>query len=436
VTQVEKIFHCRWLIPIEPKGVIYEHHSLIIDQGKIKDILPTSQAESLYKSKETIDFNHHAVLPGFVNAHTHSPMALFRGLADDLPLMEWLNNHIWPAEAKWLGEEFIREGTEMALGEMIQSGTTCFNEHFFFPEVIAQAAKQAKVRACIGPTIINFPTNWSKDENDALAKSIELYRNFDTDGLISWSLAPHSPYTTTDNILKKIADYSKDNRLPIHMHIHETAFEIEQSLKQFGKRPLKRLSELGLVSPYLQCVHMTQVDDEDLAILQATQAHVTHCPESNLKLASGYCRVHELTQAGINVALGTDGAASNNDLDMLGEMRTAALVGKPIANDATAVSAVDVLRMATINGAKALGLEQQIGSLESGKYADVIAIDLNHINTQPLYHPISQIVYSAINRQVTDVFVAGQTLLRNGELQTLDKAQLLANANKWRERIL
>jgi 5-methylthioadenosine/S-adenosylhomocysteine deaminase len=435
MNQVDMIINCRWLIPVQPEGQIYENTAIIIDKGKIIDILPEANEQTRYCSKQTVALPNHAVLPGFVNAHTHSPMTLFRGLADDLPLMEWLNNHIWPAEAKWLNNEFIKDGTDLAIAEMIRSGTTCFNEHFFFPEAIARQATDSKIRATIGATIINFPTNWSKDEVDGFNQFKSLYEQSANNDLLNFALAPHAPYTTTDFILREIADYSKEHHLPIHIHLHETETEVNDSLKQYGKRPVKRLYDLGLLSKRLQCVHMTQIDQEDLDLLKETGANVTHCPESNLKLASGYCKVEWLLQNNINVALGTDGAASNNDLDMIGEMRTAALIGKPVANSATAVSAINVLKMATINGAKALGLEDKIGSIEIGKYADIIAIDLAQINTMPIYNPISQIVYSATNRQVTDVFVAGVPLLRNGELQTLDPDQLFYNANKWRQRI-
>ncbi|MBA2655094.1 MAG: TRZ/ATZ family hydrolase [Gammaproteobacteria bacterium] len=435
MNQVDTIINCRWLIPIEPDNVVYNDYAIIIHQGKIKDILPQKQAANHYQSSTTLNLTSHAVLPGFVNAHTHSPMTLFRGLADDLPLMEWLQNHIWPAESKWLSDEFIEDGTEIAIAEMIKCGTTCFNEHFFFPEVIAKVAARAKIRACIGPTLINFPTNWSQDENDGFERFTRLYKEHGNQGLITWSLAPHAPYTITDNLLKKVRDFSQHHDLPIHMHVHETANEIQESLEKYGKRPLKRLHDFELLSSRFQGVHMTQMNDEDLELLTLSKANVTHCPESNLKLASGYCEVERLLNNDVNVALGTDGAASNNDLDMMGEMRTAAFIGKTIANDATAVSATQVLRMATLNGAKSLGLEKEIGSLEVGKSADIIAIDLMHINTMPIYNPISQIVYSASNRQVTDVWVAGLQLLKNSKLLTMDEDNLFEKGKKWQKRI-
>jgi 5-methylthioadenosine/S-adenosylhomocysteine deaminase len=433
--QVDTILNCRWIIPIEPHGVVHEHYAVVIHQGKIVDLLPQDQVATLYRSDHVSDRNHHAVLPGFVNSHTHSPMVLFRGLADDLPLMDWLTNHIWPAEAKWLSPEFIQDGTELAVAEMIKSGTTCFNEHFFYPEVIAEVARTAKIRACIGATIINFPTNWSKDENDGFEKFQQLIPQLKSDPLLTLSLAPHAPYTTTDQILIKIKEFSENHHLTIHMHVHETEQEVLDSIAQYGKRPMQRLHDLGLLSPRFQCVHMTQLNDEDLSILTATKANVSHCPESNLKLASGYCPVDTLLKLNINVALGTDGAASNNNLDMMGEMRTAAFIGKTVANSATAVSATDVLRMATLNGAKAMGLDHVIGSIEPDKSADLIAIDLDELCTLPTYHAISQIVYSAMSSQITDAWVAGKQLLENKQLLTLDENRIRQTAKKWLQRL-
>ncbi len=350
--------------------------------------------------------------------------------------MEWLNNHIWPAERKWLSEEFIEDGTQIAIAEMLKTGTTCFNEHFFYPEVIAKAALQHGIRACIGSTIINFPNSWSQHEAEAFDKFLIARDQFTHHPLLTWSLAPHSPYGTTNAILEKIANYSEKYQLPIHMHLHETANEVQESIKQFNLRPLRRLYALGLLSNRFQAVHMTQINEEDMAIMQETGIHITHCPESDLKLASGYCPIEELKQNQINIALGTDGAASNNDLDMLSEMRTAALIGKTIANNATAVPAIQALEMATINGAKAMGLDREIGSIELGKAADLIAIDLEQVNTLPVYHPISQIVYAAANHQITDSWVAGKQLLRNGNLVTFDFEALKAIAAKWQKRIV
>ncbi len=433
--KVDTILYCRWVIPIEPHTKIYNNYAVVIHDGKILDVLPEDKVEGKYSSDDVQRLTDHALLPGFVNAHTHSPMVLFKGLADDLPLMEWLNDHIWPAERQWLNDEFIADGTELAIAEMIHNGTTCFNEHFFFPQVMSKVTEQYKLRACIGATIINFPTNWSKDENDGFKKFQSFYENMPKNDLLTASLAPHAPYSVTDNILEKINHFAGENNLTIHMHVHETAHEVNESLETIGKRPLRRLYDLGLLSERFQCVHMTQIDDEDVELLTETAAHVTHCPESNLKLASGYCPVDLFLKKRINVALGTDGAASNNNLDIIGELRSAAFIGKTISKSAAAVSAAEVLRMATLNGAKALGLVDKIGSIEIGKAADLIAINLNHFNTRPIYNPISQIVYSANNTQITDVWVAGVQLLKNQQLVLMDEDQLQAKASKWQQRL-
>lgn len=436
MNQVDTILNCRWVIPIEPYNTLHENYAIIIHNGLIVDLLPQEKVSELYSSHNSIDLNKHAVLPGFINAHTHSPMIYFKGLADDLPLMDWLNNYIWPTERKWLGPEFIQSSTQFAIAEMLKNGTTCFNEHYFFPEIIAEAVQATKIRACIGATIINFETVWSKNEEDGFEKFQGFYNKYKDKPLLTFSLAPHSPYGTTDKILSKIAAFSEKYNLPIHMHVHETEVEVMESLEKYGKRPLRRLYDLGLLSKRLQCVHMTQVNSEDFELLELTKANIIHCPESNLKLASGYCPVQKLLENNINVALGTDSAASNNNLDMIGEMRTAALLGKVVAASATALNAVDVLRMATINGAKALGLEDKIGSIEKGKSADITAINLHHLNTQPIYNPISQIVYAASNTQITDVWVAGKQLLKEQELTTIDEDVAVANAWTWRDRIL
>jgi 5-methylthioadenosine/S-adenosylhomocysteine deaminase len=433
---VDSLLEARWVIPIVPSNTVYENYSIVIDQGKIIALLPTSEAKNQYHSANTLTFTDHVLLPGLVNAHTHSPMVLFRGLADDLTLMDWLEHHIWPAEKAFVNAEFIRDGMQLAMAEMLCSGTTCFNEHYFFPEVAAEAITAAGLRARVGLIMMSAPTPHTTGAQQCLSIAQHLLEQGPPTDRVGYSVAPHAPYTTDDAILLKVKVLSQNFNVPIHMHVHETAQEISQSLQEYGKRPLQRLHDLGLLSPRLQTVHMTQVTAEDIALLQAYGCQVVHCPESNLKLASGYCPVQALWAAGITVALGTDGAASNNDLDLFGEMRTAALLGKAVANDPTATSAHAVLEMATLGGAKALGLAHEIGSLERGKAADIIAVNLNHLNTQPVYHPISQLVYAAHSHQVTDVWVAGQPLLRQQQLLTLDRAECLDRARVWRSRVL
>ncbi len=433
---VEMLINARWVIPIAPKNLFHENYSIAVDKGKIVAILPTSDAKKQYHADKIHELLDHVVLPGFVNAHTHSPMVLFRGLADDLKLMDWLENHMWPAEKACLNPDFIRDGMKLAMAEMLLSGTTCFNEHYFYPDIIANSIAEAGMRARVGMLIMSVPTPYSRTSEEALLKAEQCLALGTPNSLIQYCLGPHSPYATDDKILLKIKKLSDEKNLPIHMHVHESTDEINKGLQEYGKRPLQRLADLGLLSPLLQAVHMTQTNEEDIKLLQQTGTHVIHCPEGNLKLASGCCPVQKLRDAGINLGLGTDGAASNNDLDMFGEMRTAALIGKVVANDPTATSASDVLEMATLGGAKALHLDHEIGSLEAGKSADLIAVNLNHINTQPLYNPISQLVYACHSNQVTDVWVAGLQLLKNQQLQTLNQAECLSIAHSWQSKLV
>lgn len=432
---VDILIHAGWIIPVEPPFDTYKHHSLAIHNGKIIDLLPTDIAKKRYQSTIVENLENHALLPGLINSHTHAAMSLMRGIADDLPLMDWLQNHIWPLEQQWMSAEFVKDGTDLAIAEMIRGGTTCFNDMYFFPDITAQQAQQAGIRATVGLIVIDFPTVWAKDSDEYLSKGLTLAEQLRDSELCSTAFAPHAPYTVSDAPLQKIAGYARALQCPVHIHVHETQHEVEQAVEQTGKRPLQRLQELGLVNASLVAVHATQLTDAEILLLADAGATIVHCPESNLKLASGFCPVAKCLDAGINVALGTDGAASNNDLDMFGEMRTAALLGKAVANDASAVSAMTALRMATINGAKALGLADECGSLRVGKAADVIAIDLSTLETQPLYCPVSQIVYAASRQQVTDVWVAGRRLLQNRELTTVDLNELTIRIAAWQQRL-
>jgi 5-methylthioadenosine/S-adenosylhomocysteine deaminase len=397
--------------------------------------LPTELAKQRYQGTVVENLQNHVVLPGLINSHTHAAMSLMRGIADDLPLMDWLQNHIWPLEHQWMSEAFVKDGTDLAIAEMLRGGTTCFNDMYFFPNIAAQQAQQAGIRATVGLIVIDFPTVWAKDSDEYLSKGLTLTEQLRDSTLCTVAFAPHAPYTVSDAPLQKIAAYAEQLQRPVHIHVHETAHEIDQAVEQTGKRPLQRLQELGLVNSLLVAVHATQLTDAEISLLAEAGATIVHCPESNLKLASGFCPVAKCLDAGVNVALGTDGAASNNDLDMFGEMRTAALLGKAVANDASAVSAMTALRMATINGAKALGLADKTGSLRIGKAADVIAVDMSTLETQPLYCPVSQLVYAASRQQVTDVWVAGRRLLHNRQLTTVNLAELQAKIEVWQQRL-
>ncbi len=432
---VDTLIHARWIIPVEPESVTYEHHSLVIDSGKIIDLLPSGLAKQKYQGTTTENLENHALLPGLINCHTHAAMTLMRGIADDLPLMEWLQNHIWPLEQKWMSEAFVKDGTDLAIAEMIQGGTTCFNDMYFFPEITAGQAIHHGIRAKVGLIVIDFPSVWAQNSDEYIEKGLALHEQLRLSDLCSPAFAPHAPYTVSDKPLQKIKTLADEMELPIHIHLHETLHEVEQAHVQNGQRPLQRLHELGLVNPSLIAVHMTQLTEEEICLLAESGAHIVHCPESNLKLASGFCPVARCLATGINVALGTDGAASNNDLDMFGEMRTAALLGKAVAGDASAIPAMTALRMATINGAKALGLDNCCGSLSVGKAADVIAIDLNYLETQPLYCPVSQIVYAASRQQVTDVWVAGKRLLKRRQLTTINMDDLKVKITEWQHRL-
>jgi 5-methylthioadenosine/S-adenosylhomocysteine deaminase len=432
---IEHLIHAKWIITCEENSQILENHALAIKDGKIHAILPSKDTPKKYTPSNEIHYATHAIMPGLINSHTHIAMNLFRGLADDLELMDWLNQYIWPAESKWVSYDFVYDGSLLAIAEMIRGGTTCFNDMYFFLNATAKAAELAGIRAHIGMTVIDVPTAWAKTPEDYFAKAMDFYQQYQNHERITPTMAPHSTYTVSLDNLIKAKNIAEEYQLKINIHLQESPAEIEQALSQHKKRPLQRLHDIGMVTPNLIAIHMTQINDQDIEILKQTRPHIVHCPESNMKLVSGFCPVAKLSKYGINFALGTDGGASNNDLDMFGEMRSAAFLGKITANDPKAVSAEQVLKMATLNGAKALGIDHITGSLVVDKAADFIAIDLNHIETQPLYHPISQIVYATPRNQVTDVWVAGKQILKNRKLQYLDEGELLAKAKAWRKKI-
>lgn len=433
--QIDSLLSARWVIPVEPDGTVLEHCAIAVHEGRILELLPIAAAEAKYEPAQRTDLDRHALIPGLVNAHSHMAMSLMRGLADDLPLMRWLKEHIWPAEGRWVGPEFVYEGSLLACAEMLRGGVTCVNDMYFFPEETVRAVEQAGMRAMVGLILIDFPSAWAADADDYLRKGLTLHDRLHSHPLITTGFAPHAPYTVSDAPLNRVATLAEELDVPIHMHVHETAGEVEQAVASRGARPLARLAKLGLLSPRLLAVHMTQAEEDEIESIAAAGAHVVHCPESNLKLASGLCPVQRLADAGVNVALGTDGAASNNDLDMFGEMRTAALIGKLAAADASAVPATFALRMATLNGARALGLEAIAGSLEPGKAADMVAVDLGALESAPLHNPISQLVYAIGREQVTDVWVAGRQLLRERALTTLDEPRIVRAAHEWAARI-
>ena len=423
-----------WLVPVEPAGVVLQEHALGIRDGQIVFIGPRSAAARL-QAREIRELPGQLLAPGLVNAHGHAAMTLFRGLADDLPLMTWLERHIWPAEARWVSEAFVRDGTDLAIAEQLQGGITCFSDMYFFPEVAAERVHASGMRAQISVPVLNFPIPGARDADEALHKGVELFNDLKHHPRVSIAFGPHAPYTVSDENLEKIRVLADELDAAIQMHVHETAGEVHDALQKSGERPLARLARLGLLGPRFQAVHMTQVDDDDLALLVESNSNVVHCPLSNLKLASGFCPVEKLWQAGVNVAVGTDGAASNNSLDLLGDTRTAALLAKAVAGSATALDAHRALRMATLNGARALGMEANVGSLEIGKAADLTSFDLSGLAQQPVYDPVSQLIYASGRNCVRHVWVAGKHLLDEGRLTRLDENRLRDMAGAWGERI-
>ena len=423
-----------WLVPVEPAGVVLKDHGVGIRDGRIVFIGPRAQALKLVAT-QTRELPDMLLSPGLINAHGHAAMTLFRGMADDLPLMTWLEQHIWPAETKWVNEDFVRDGTNLAIAEQLKGGITCFSDMYFYPKVASECVHNSGIRAQIAIPILDFPIPGASSADESLRQAVELFADLKLHPRIKIAFGPHAPYTVGDENLEKIRVIADELDAAIHMHVHETAFEVHQAVEQNAERPVARLARLGLLSPRFQAVHMTQISDEDLSMLVESNSSVIHCPESNLKLASGFCPVERLWQAGVNVAVGTDGAASNNDLDLLGETRTAALLAKAVAGSATALDAHRALRMATLNGARALGIESDTGSIEIGKAADLVAFDLSGLAQQPVYDPVSQLIYATGRDCVKHLWVGGKQLLDDRRLTRLDEQQLCATARAWGERI-
>lgn len=435
VRAIDLLISARWIVPIRPDRVVLEDHAVAIHAGAIVEVLPRDDASRKYTPRDRVALPEHVLMPGLVNAHTHNPMTLLRGLADDLPLMQWLREHIWPVEAKVIGPEFVRDGVELAIAEMLRGGTTCCNENYFFPDAQAATYKAHGFRALTALPIIEFPSAWAGDRDEYFERALAVHDRYRGDPLIGTPFAPHAPYTVADASFERIRTLSDQLDLPVHLHLMETAQEIEDSKREHGLRPVQRLQKLGLINDRLIAVHMTQVSDAEIATCAEAGVSVVHCPESNLKLASGFCPAEKLRRGGVNLALGTDGCASNNDLDMFGELRTAALLAKGVAGDAAAFDDAFALRAATLNGAKALQLDAKIGSIEVGKRADLVAVKLDEVETQPLYNVISHLAYAVSRRQVSDVWIDGVCKLSEGALVDFDLAGVLEKARRWRERI-
>ena len=423
------------VVPVVPHGVVLDDHAVAVRDGVILAVLPIAEARERFDALETVSRPDAALIPGLVNAHTHNPMTLLRGVADDLPLMAWLQGHIWPIEAAVIGPEFVADGVTLAIAEMLRGGTTCCNENYFFPDVQAATYRRHGFRARVGLPVIDFPTAWARSADEYFDRAGEVHDQWRNDPLVATAFAPHAPYTVSDANFERIRMLSDQLDVPVHCHVHETAHEVAESQEKLGQRPLARLDRLGLVNDRLIAVHMTQMTDAEIALCAERGVSVAHCPESNLKLASGFCPVAKLDRAGVNLAIGTDGAASNNDLDMFGETRTAALLAKGVADDASAFDAFAALRAATFGGAKAMGFDHLVGSIEPGKHADLVCVDLAEIETQPLHHVVSQLVYACGRHQVSDVWIAGKRKLAQRVLVDMDTTALAANARQWRDRI-
>ena len=425
------LIDARWVVPVEPADTVLEHHSVAITGGKIVAVLPTTEAAARFDARERVTLNTHVLIPGLINLHTHAAMTLMRGFADDLPLMTWLNDHIWPAEARHVSHEFVRSGTLLACAEMLRGGVTCINDMYFFPEAAAEAALRAGMRASLGMIALEFPTAYASGPDEYLAKGLDLRDRLRHEPLLSFCLAPHAPYTVSDATFTRIAGYAAELGLPVHIHVHETAEEVANELAQTGQRPLARLQRLGLVGPQLIAVHAVHLDADDIALLAHHGASVAHCPASNLKLASGIAPVATLIDAGVNVGIGTDGAASNNRLDMFAEMRLAALLAKGASGRADVLPAHAALHAATLAGARALGLDARIGSIIPGKCADLTAVNMGKIELMPIYDPISHLVYAAERSDVTDVWVNGKPVVKKQQLMGIKKEELESIAVVW-----
>lgn len=424
-----------FVVPVEPHGAVLENHAVAVRGDAVIDVLPTEQARERYQATEIVQRPDAALIPGLVNAHAHNPMTLLRGVADDLPLKVWLQQHIWPIEAQVIGPQFVADGVTLAVAEMLRGGTTCCNENYFFPDVQAATYKKFGFRARVGLPVIDFPSAWAQSDDEYFDKARQVHDQWRGDALICTAFAPHAPYTVDDANFERVRLLADQLDIPVHLHLHETAQEVQQSIDEHGQRPIARMDRLGLLNDRLIAVHMTQLTDAEIALCAERGVAVVHCPESNLKLASGFCPACALLKAGVKLAIGTDGAASNNDLDMFGETRTAALLAKAVAQDAAGFDAFEALRAATLGGAKAIGLDHAIGSIEPGKQADLVCVDLSALETQPLHHVVSQLIYATGRQHVSDVWIAGKQKLRQRQLVDMDEAGIVANARQWRERI-
>lgn len=437
---VDTLIAARWIVPVEPMSVEYrgnvlEHHAVAIHQGRIVAVVPKKQARERFRADRIVERSSHVLIPGLVNAHTHAAMTLLRGAVESSSLDHWLGQQVRPLEDRWMDAEYVRDGTELAIADMLTSGTTCFGDMHLFPEVVAQTASASRIRASIGMPIIDKPTAWAESVDDYLTKGLALHDDYRDDPLIATAFAPHTPHEVSDSTLQRVQRAADEVDLPIRMQVNESH---TQAILE-GERTLARLQRLGLLSPLLSAVHMVHLDEEDLELASHGGITVIHCPQSNLKLGNGVCPVRGLRARGINIALGTNSAASNNDLSILDEMRTGALLERGVItwqmDGSIPMTAHDWLRAATLGGAHALGLADEIGSIIPGKWADLCCVDLSRPHTQPVYDPVVHLVHSVSRDQVTDAWVAGRHLLELGRLTHMDVDGLLRRVQRWQDRI-
>ena len=433
--RVDKIISATWIYTGEDLDEVLFDHSIVVNDQKIRDIQPTIKAHEMYEAEETFQLSDHILLPGLINAHTHSAMSLLKGYADDLQLETWLNDYIWPAESKFVNYDFVLDGSELAIAEMIKGGTTTFNDMYFFPEATAEAVKNLGIRANIGLVVMEFPSNYANDPQEYLNKGFEFKDNWRDNKLITTSIAPHAPYSVSNSTFELINTYAEQLNLTIHTHLHETRNEIEESIKQFSSTPIERLSELGLLGPKLMAAHCVHLSENDVYQLKSNRVSVLCNISSNMKLGSGFVDVYKLINNNINIAIGTDSSASNNRLDMFSEMRSIALNNKALTMKSEFLKPAEVLRMATINGAKALGIDDITGSIVKNKYADIIAINLDRIDTQPCYDPLASLIYCADRTSVEYVWINGETKLKEKVLVNIDENEILQKVKSWKNKI-
>lgn len=432
---IDTLISAQWVVPVEPAGLVLEDHAVAVHLGKVVEVLPESLAREKFAARRHIALPQHVLIPGLINLHTHAAMTLMRGLADDLPLMTWLSGHVWPVEGRHVSDEFVYDGSLLACAEMLRAGVTCFNDMYFFPEATARAALTARMRAMLGIIAIEFPSAYAADADTCINKGLAARDTFGGESLLGFALAPHAPYTVSDRTFERIVTLASELDIPIHIHLHETHEEIAQSEREYGMRPLLRLDHLGVLGPNLIAVHAIHLTPQEIELLAQTGCHVAHCPASNLKLASGFAPVKALFDKGVNLGIGTDGAASNNRLDMMAEIRLAALLAKGASGDAAAIPAAQALAMSTINAARALGLDEQIGSIIAGKRADLTAIEMSELETTPCFDVVSHIVYVCGRENVSHVWVDGELLLDDRALIHIDEQEIKAKARLWKERI-